>query len=199
MMFFRVGYYVFQKEKEFTRYCIKSISKARGVSRNDLETPLFVFFIMFLNCGKIKQQNFRKGALWMGNKRITEESLGAFADFLRREERSEGTVEKYSREISIFLKWLNGCPVDQERVIQWKQHLVDTGNTPSTINGMLVALNRFLVFIGHTECKVATLKLQRRLFREEKRDLTKEEYVRLIETARAKGKERLALLMQLYS
>lgn len=135
----------------------------------------------------------------MENKRITEESLGAFADFLRREERSEGTVEKYSREISIFLKWLNGCPVDQERVIQWKQHLVDTGYTPSTINGMLVALNRFLVFIGHTECKVATLKLQRRLFREEKRDLTKEEYVRLIETARAKGKERLALLMQLYS
>lgn len=132
----------------------------------------------------------------MGNKRITEESLGAFADFLRKEERSEGTVEKYSREISIFLKWLNGCPVDQERVIQWKQHLVDTGYTPSTINGMLVALNRFLVFIGHTECKVATLKLQRRLFREEKRDLTKEEYVRLIETARAKGKERLALLME---
>ncbi len=132
----------------------------------------------------------------MENKRITEESLGAFADFLRREERSKSTVEKYSREISLFLQWLDGCPIDQERVIHWKQYLVEKGYRPSTINGMLVALNRFFVFIGHTECKVATLKLQRRLFREEKRDLAKEEYVRLIETAKSKGKERLALLME---
>ena len=151
---------------------------------------------MFPNCGKIKQQNFRKGALWMENKRITEESLGAFADFLRREERSKSTVEKYSREISLFLQWLDGRSIDQEQVIQWKHHLMEMDYTPSTINGMLVALNRFLVFIGHPECKVATLKLQRRLFREEKRDLTKEEYVWLIDTARAKGKERLALLME---
>ena len=132
----------------------------------------------------------------MENKRITEESLGAFADFLRREERSKSTVEKYSREISLFLQWLDGRSIDQEQVIQWKHHLMEMDYTPSTINGMLVALNRFLVFIGHPECKVATLKLQRRLFREEKRDLTKEEYVWLIDTARAKGKERLALLME---
>lgn len=132
----------------------------------------------------------------MENKRITEESLGAFADFLRREERSKSTVEKYSREISLFLQWLDGRSIDQEQVIQWKHHLMEMDYTPSTINGMLVELNRFLVFIGHPECKVATLKLQRRLFREEKRDLAKEEYVRLIETAKSKGKERLALLME---
>lgn len=132
----------------------------------------------------------------MEDKKGAKERLDAFTDFLRREERSKSTVEKYSREISLFLQWLDGRSIDQEQVIQWKHHLMEMDYTPSTINGMLVALNRFLVFIGHPECKVATLKLQRRLFREEKRDLTKEEYVRLIETARAKGKERLALLME---
>ena len=132
----------------------------------------------------------------MEDKKGAKEWLDAFTDFLRREERSKSTVEKYSREISLFLQWLDGRSIDQEQVIQWKHHLMEMDYTPSTINGMLVALNRFLVFIGHPECKVATLKLQRRLFREEKRDLTKEEYVRLIETARAKGKEHLALLME---
>nr|WP_295956147.1 tyrosine-type recombinase/integrase [uncultured Agathobaculum sp.] len=132
----------------------------------------------------------------MEDKKGAKERLDAFTDFLRREERSKSTVEKYSREISLFLQWLDGRSIDQEQVIQWKHHLMEMDYTPSTINGMLVALNRFLVFIGHPECKVATLKLQRRLFREEKRDLTKEEYVWLIETARAKGKERLALLME---
>lgn len=90
----------------------------------------------------------------MENKRITEESLGAFADFLRREERSKSTVEKYSREISLFLQWLDGRSIDQEQVIQWKHHLMEMDYTPSTINGMLVALNRFLVFIGHPDVKL---------------------------------------------
>ena len=104
----------------------------------------------------------------MEDKKGAKERLDAFTDFLRREERSKSTVEKYSREISLFLQWLDGRSIDQEQVIQSKHHLMEMDYTPSTIKGMLVALNRFLVFIGHPECKVATLKLQRRLFREEK-------------------------------
>lgn len=61
---------------------------------------------------------------------------------------------------------------------------------------MLIAVNRFFDFMGWADCKVNTLKLQKRLFREEKRDLTKEEYGRLINTAVVNGKERLALLME---
>ena len=38
--------------------------------------------------------------------------------------------------------------------------------------------------------------MQRRLFRSAERDLSREEYLRLIETAQAEGKERLALLME---
>ena len=41
-----------------------------------------------------------------------------------------------------------------------------------------------------------TLKLQRRIFRSAERELSKEEYLHLIETAGAQGKERLALVME---
>ena len=44
----------------------------------------------------------------MEDKKGAKERLDAFTDFLRREERSKSTVEKYSREISLFLQWLDG-------------------------------------------------------------------------------------------
>ncbi len=40
------------------------------------------------------------------------------------------------------------------------------------------------------------LKIQRRMFRDQSRELTREEYDLLVSTARASGKERLALLME---
>ena len=61
---------------------------------------------------------------------------------------------------------------------------------------MLIALNRYFVFMGWDECRVKVLKVQKRLFREESRNLTKEEYSRLVETALGIGKERLAMVME---
>lgn len=40
------------------------------------------------------------------------------------------------------------------------------------------------------------MRIQRRLFREERRELTRGEYDRLLETARSLGRERLALVME---
>ena len=57
----------------------------------------------------------------MEDKKGAKERLDAFTDFLRREERSKSTVEKYSREISLFLQWLDGRSIDQEQVIQWNK------------------------------------------------------------------------------
>ncbi|MFR3920897.1 MAG: hypothetical protein ACLTYN_01885 [Dysosmobacter welbionis] len=41
-----------------------------------------------------------------------------------------------------------------------------------------------------------TLRIQRRLFRDDSRELTRPEYLRLLETARTQGRERLALLLE---
>ena len=127
---------------------------------------------------------------------ITRQQIQAFAAHLRQAERSSGTIENYLRHVRAFAAWLAGRPVTKEAAAEWKEHLLDKGYCPSTINAMLGGLNRFFDFVGWKKYQVKALRLQRRLFREDSRELTRAEYDRLIAAARAMGRERLALLME---
>lgn len=127
---------------------------------------------------------------------ITTDRLLAFERYLQGEERSGATVEKYLREVRQFAAWLNGAQVQKDTVARWKAHLISARYQPATINGKLTALDRMLAFFGWEDCRVKHLKIQRRLFREESRELTKTEYERLVRTADALGKGRLVLLME---
>ena len=132
----------------------------------------------------------------ISQRNLNEEQLQAFERYLQREERAGGTVEKYLRDLRAFARWLEGGPVAKESAAAWKEHLLKAGYAPATINSMLAALRAFFRFTGWTDCQVKFLKLQRRLFRDTGRELTRVEYDRLLETARALGRERLALLME---
>lgn len=127
---------------------------------------------------------------------ITAQDRRAFACHLRREECAGGTVEKYLRDLGGFARWLKGAPVTKEAVAGWKGYLLDQHYAPTTINSMLAAVNRFLDFMGWGAYRVKFLKLQRRLFRDAGRELTRGEYTRLLDTAQRQGQERLALLME---
>ena len=70
------------------------------------------------------------------------------------------------------------------------------GYDAGTVNVKLAAVNAFLRFIGREECRVKSLKRQRRVFRDSSRELTRAEYERLLETARALDRTRLELLME---
>ncbi len=115
---------------------------------------------------------------------------------MQEEERESGTIEKYARDVGVFISWAQGQTVDKELTARWKDHLKDGGFQPETINSKLSALNKFFSFLGWDECRVKYLKIQHRLFRRTDRDLTKEEYKKLLDTANGSGKERLALLMK---
>ena len=132
----------------------------------------------------------------MKDHHVPQEHLSAFARRLAEEERSAGTVEKYLRDAGAFLEWLAGAPVNREAVTGWKAHLVRSGYRPATINSMLAALNTFLRFIGLEDCRVRALRVQRRLFQSEERELSRQEYQRLLDTARTLGRDRLALVME---
>ena len=132
----------------------------------------------------------------MENKIMISEQLASFRAYLQDEERSEATVEKYLCEVTQFAAWLNDTEVTKSAVAEWKEHLLTSGYEPSTVNGKLTALDRLFDFMGWPDCKVKHLKLQRRLFRDDSRELTKAEYERLIATAEEMGKERLSLLME---
>ena len=122
--------------------------------------------------------------------------LSDFAVYLRTEERSEGTIEKYLRDVRKFFCWLADKSLEKVQVSAWRAQLLSDGYAPETVNSMIVALNQFLDFIGRSDCRVHTLRIQRKLFRSQERELTREEYEQLVQTAQRKGQERLALLLE---
>ena len=126
----------------------------------------------------------------------TVEQIREFSRYLREEERETATIDKYSRDVKDFFIWLKDREISRERIAEWKQHLRRVGRKPVTINGKLSALNKFLSFLGRNDCRIKYLKIQRRLFRSTEKQLTKQEYIRLLETAHSLGRERLALLME---
>lgn len=127
---------------------------------------------------------------------LTPAHLDAYAQTLRAEERAPATVEKYQRDAESFAAWLNGRPVTRQTTAAWREHLLESGLTPATVNAKLSAVNCFLKFLGREDCKAKLLRIQRRTFREQSRDLTKAEYQRLLDVAQSCGRERLGLLME---
>lgn len=127
---------------------------------------------------------------------LTGELLETFRRHLLLEEHEGSTVEKYLRELRQLLAWLAGGAVTKERAAAWKESLVEHGYAPATVNGKLAAMNALFLFAGWEDCRVKSLRLQRRLFREPKRELSREEYGRLLHTAEESGRERLLLLLE---
>ena len=129
-------------------------------------------------------------------KKMTAALIAAYGRSLRGRERSPGTVEKYLRDIGAFSRWLGGGTVSGETAARWKAHLLEQGYAPATVNSMLAAVNGLFRFLGWEDCRTRSLRLQRRMFREPGRELTRADYERLLQAARGQGRERLELLME---
>ena len=127
--------------------------------------------------------------------KVTTESLNQFQAWLTAEEREAGTIQKYIRDLSAFSIWLNGRELIKEAVSDWKEHLLEKGYKPITVNSMLAAINTHCRFAG-LGIKAKFLRIQRKLFQEESRNLKKDEYERLIAAAEKSGKKRLSLLFE---
>lgn len=127
---------------------------------------------------------------------ISNTMLAKFEHHLILDERVPATIEKYLRDIQSFAVWLGTRPLDKTAAAGWKEHLRSSGLCPETVNSKLSALNKFLKFLDRKECCVKYLRIQRRLFRGMDRELTRADYIRLLETANDMGKTRLALLME---
>lgn len=126
---------------------------------------------------------------------ITTEHIDAYCLSLLADERAAGTVAKYRRDLTAFVRWLEGRAVTKESAAGWKAHLMNHGYAPRTINSMLAAINGFFRFMDWG-IRVKFLKIQRQLFRDISRELSRQEYDRLLTAARSSGQERLALIME---
>ena len=130
----------------------------------------------------------------MSERKLTEQKIEAFHQYLIREEKSPATVEKYLRDVRAFMVYVGEKSVTKDVVMEYKKHLQEENYAVRSINSMLASLNSFLIYIGWSDCKVKSMKLQRCVYCAEEKELTKAEYERLLKAA--EKNEQLRLVMQ---
>ena len=121
--------------------------------------------------------------------------LEQFRTNLINEEKSAATREKYMRDVKAFFRYLEKEEVNKEQVIGYKQYLQEHYMVTSA-NSMIAAINRFFKYMGWYDCVVKALRVQKEAFRSLDRELSKQEYYRLLDTAKRRGNHRLHFLMQ---
>lgn len=125
---------------------------------------------------------------------LSVQHLNAFQEYLQREEKSVATVEKYLRDVRAFVAFAEGRSITKELTIAFKKELEERRYAVRSINSMLASLNNMMEFMGWTDCKVKTLRCQRQIYCAVEKELTKAEYMRLLEASQRQVQ--LNLVMQ---
>lgn len=132
----------------------------------------------------------------MSDRTITSEHLSGYREALRAAERSVSTLESYIRYAREFAIWLDQRELTHQAAADWKNTLTEGLLAASTINCKIAAVNGLLSYLGRPDCRLRPVRRQRQLFRDERRELTREEYGRLVRAARDEKDERMALVME---
>ncbi len=127
---------------------------------------------------------------------LNTETIELFKKHLMSEEKSQNTIEKYIRDISAFARYLGVEFISKEKAIAYKQELIIKGYAVRSINSVIASLNSLFDYLNRTDCKLKSIKIQRQSFCSEEQELTKSEYIRLLNAAKSKGNERLNLIIQ---
>ncbi len=126
---------------------------------------------------------------------ITPSLQSSFATHLRLIEKSPATIEKYTRDVRAFSAYADSREADKQLVLDYKNSLLDQ-YTVTSANSMLAALNAFFRFCGWHDLVVKQFRVQREAFRSVEKELTRQEYMRLVSTAERQGNDRLSLILQ---
>ena len=124
-----------------------------------------------------------------------ERILGDYRLHLENQEKSVNTIEKYVRDVKRFLIYAGTERPGREKVLEYKNSLKERYRL-SSANSMLMALNHYLKYRGFEEWRVSTFKQQRRIVAEESRELSRNEYQRLVLEARKSGMVKLEYILQ---
>ncbi|MBQ2888562.1 MAG: tyrosine-type recombinase/integrase [Firmicutes bacterium] len=130
----------------------------------------------------------------MEERKITQNQILSYRQYLIREEKSTATVEKYLRDVRAFVVYVGDEVVTKEIVMAYKKYLQMREYAVRSINSMLASLNSLLDFLGWADCRVKAIKQQKQVYCAEEQELTKAEYMRLLDAA--KRKPQLQLVMK---
>ena len=126
---------------------------------------------------------------------ITEKTLDEFKEYLIRSEKSPATVEKYIHDMTAFKAWLGERAADKDIMLEYKEYLKSI-YAPVSVNAVISSLNSLFRFLGQPELMLKTIKIQKKLFSSNDREMKLKEYKSLLNAAKKAGKNRIRLIMQ---
>ncbi|MEY8353948.1 tyrosine-type recombinase/integrase [Lachnospiraceae bacterium 54-53] len=126
---------------------------------------------------------------------ITEEAIEEYCSWMYCQEKCPVTIKKYRYYLDQFRFYMEGRNVSKEAVILWKAGLRKT-LSPVTANGALAAVNGFFKYRGWPDLCTKFYKVSSSVFCPEQKELSKEEYKRLVRAAKSSKNERLTLILQ---
>lgn len=145
---------------------------------------------------KIRDESGRRPPRPADGVTVTREQMAAYLADLGARGRNPGTVSSYRKKLELLYRALPDGRIGRDTLCQWREQLLDGGYSPSTVNASVSAANSFLEWLGRRE-----FQLSGRLEtgEEEQPELTRAEYLRLLQTARHLGRERTYLLVKLFA
>ena len=128
--------------------------------------------------------------------KIQKRNLTDFKEYLQERENAVSTIEKYMRDVRTFLNFPGGNQeISKEVLLNYKEWLMKNYSVNS-VNSMLASLNQFLIFLELGRMRLKRVKVQRQDFQNMGKELQKEDFHRLLHSARQEGKEQLAMMME---
>lgn len=91
-------------------------------------------------------------------KEFVERRLHNYLEELRMDELSPATINKYKTDIN---QWIVEMPdmIKKEHILNYKS-IMENDYKPSTVNSKLIAINRYLKWLGYNQMTVKTKKIQ---------------------------------------
>ena len=126
---------------------------------------------------------------------ITEKIFQNFSNYLKENERTNATIHKYLHDIGCFSLYANENEINKDMVLAYKADLVKR-YAISSANSMIASLNTFFKFMEWNDLCIRQFKVQKKVYCNEEKEISKSDYMKLLSVATEKKKERLNLLIQ---
>ena len=128
---------------------------------------------------------------------VTRERIHAYLDDLAVRGRSDDTIRGYAAKLESLLAYLpEDKSITRKTLPMWRESLLEQGFSPRTVNLYLSAANGLLGFLNRRDLQLVG---QLETAPTDPPELTRNEYLRLLRTARTLGRERTYLLVKMFA
>jgi len=128
---------------------------------------------------------------------LNVEIIDEFCEHLAGQKRQPDTQKRYRTYLAEILEYLpEDKKLTKEALSDWKEQLTEEYSSTSTINVRISVVNRFLNFAGRRDLQIERVKHKKSVA---SRDLSRNEYLRLLQAAKLRNKERLYLMIKVFA